>query len=176
MQMTTKNAFTLIGILAIGVAAFSFWSARPSLEGLEPGGAEPGKAVPSTTRKVKIYFTNSTLDPEISCDKVFPVEREIEDTPAVARAALTELLKGPSTTEEEQGYFTSLTPDGGIKSISIEDGVAKVDFDAKFEEGVGGSCRVIAIRKQVEATLLQFPAVKSVIIAVEGRVEDVLQP
>ena len=40
---------------------------------------------------IEAYFNNSKLDPEFSCNKVFPVEREIVKTSAVARAALEEL-------------------------------------------------------------------------------------
>ncbi|MDP3052980.1 MAG: hypothetical protein Q8N22_03490, partial [bacterium] len=47
---------------------------------------------PKETSKVKIYFNNSNLDPEASCNKVFAVERYISKTPAVGQAALEELL------------------------------------------------------------------------------------
>jgi len=46
---------------------------------------------------INVYFNNDRLDPEFSCNKVFPVERRIAKTQAVARAALEELLKGPAS-------------------------------------------------------------------------------
>jgi len=41
---------------------------------------------------------------------------------------------------------------------------------------VGGSCRVSAIRAQIIETLKQFSTVKNVVISINGRTEDILQP
>ena len=51
-----------------------------------------------------------------------------------------------------------------------------VDFDAQLEEGMGGSCRVSAVRAQITETLLQFSEARNVVISVDGRIEDILQP
>ena len=126
--------------------------------------------------KVKVFFSNNELDPEISCKQVFPVEREVDKTQAVARAALTELLAGIKLEESEAGFFTSLNQNIKIQSLSIENGIAKVDFDKQLEKGVGGSCRVSAIRAQIVATLKQFASVQDVVISIDGRTEDILQP
>jgi len=126
--------------------------------------------------KVKAYFNNDRMDPEFSCNKVFPVEREIPRTKEVARAALEELLKGTTKEEEAEGFFTSINPNVKIQSLTIENGVAKVDFDEQLEFQVGGSCRVAAISWQIRETLKQFSTVKEVIISINGCSEDILQP
>lgn len=128
------------------------------------------------TMKVKVYFNNEKMDPEFSCNKVFAIEREIPKTQAVARAALEELLKGLTETEISEGFFTSINPSVKIQSLVIENGTAKVDFYEQLEFQVGGSCRVAAIRSQITETLKQFPTVKNVIISINGRTEDILQP
>lgn len=133
-------------------------------------------ASPGQTMKVQVFFNNDRMDPEFSCNKVFPVEREILKTQAVARAALEELLKGPSEKEESEGFFTSINSGVKIQKLTIENGVAKVEFDEQLEFQVGGSCRVAAIRAQITQTLKQFPTVQSVIISIDGRTEDILQP
>lgn len=125
---------------------------------------------------VKAYFNNSKMDPEVSCDKVFPVEREISYTKAVARAALEELLKGPTDEEKADGFFTNINSGVKINSLIIDKGTAKVDFDERIEFQVGGSCRVSAIRAEITETLKQFEFVDEVIISVNGRTEDILQP
>ncbi len=140
-----------------------------SKEGKEP-------QVSSETIKVKVYFNNDRLDPEYSCNKVFPVEREIAKTQAVAGAALEELLKGATDADKEQGFFTSINPGVKIQKLTIENKTAKVDFDKQLEFQVGGSCRVAAIRAQITQTLKQFPTVDNVIISIDGRTEDILQP
>lgn len=126
--------------------------------------------------KVKVFFNNSKLDSEIFCDKVFPVEREVAKTEAIARAALNELLKGATVMEKNESFFTNINSGVKIQSLTIENGIAKVDFDEQLNFQVAGSCRVIAIRSQITETLKQFPTVKDVIISVNGRTEDILQP
>jgi hypothetical protein len=133
------------------------------------------KSVPETMA-VKAYFNNDRLDPEVSCNKVFPVERRVLKTKAVARAALEELLKGVKEDEREEGFFTSINAGVKIQRLVIENGIAEVDFDGQIEFQVGGSCRVSAIRSQITETLKQFPTVDSVVISVNGRTEDILQP
>ncbi len=128
------------------------------------------------TMKVQAYFNNNKLDPQISCNKVFPVEREISKTSATARAALEELLKGPTNKEKSDGFFTSINPGVKIQSLRIENGTAYVDFDETLEQAVGGSCKVSAIRAQITQTLKQFSSVKNVVISINGRTEDILQP
>lgn len=125
---------------------------------------------------VKVYFNNNNLDPEFSCNEVFPVEREVPKTQAVARAALEELLKGVRLEEQNQGFFTSINPNVKIQSLVIENNTAKVDFDDQLEFQVGGSCRVSAISAQIRETLKQFSTVKEVVISINGRTEDILQP
>jgi len=132
------------------------------------------KPVESLT--VKVSFLNNKLDPEITCEKAFPVERRIPKTQETARAALAELLKGPTIDETERGYLTSINQGVKINSLTIEDGIAKVDFDETLQFQVGGSCRVTAIRAQIIQTLKQFPNIRNVIISINGRTEDILQP
>jgi hypothetical protein len=134
------------------------------------------KKTAAETMIVKAYFNNSQLDPENSCNKVFPAERQVAKTEGVARAALEELLKGPTEAEKLKGFITSINQGVSINSIKIANGTATVDFDEQLEYQVGGSCRVNAIRAQIIQTLEQFPTIKSVIISINGRTEDILQP
>ena len=128
------------------------------------------------TTIVKVFFNNNQMDPEMSCNKVFPIERTIKKTEAVGRVAIEELLKGPLETEETQGFFTSINSGVKIQSLIIENGTAKIDFDEQLQFQVGGSCRVSAIRAQIIETLKQFSTVKNVIISINGRTEEILQP
>ena len=130
----------------------------------------------SAKNVVKAYFNNNQMDPEYSCNKVFPLEREVPKTTAVAKAAVEELLRGISLSEKNAGYFTSINEGVKIQSLIIENGVAKVDFNGQLEFQVGGSCKAQAIRAQIEQTLKQFSTVRSVAISIDGRIEDILQP
>ncbi|MDD5290069.1 MAG: GerMN domain-containing protein [Patescibacteria group bacterium] len=128
--------------------------------------------------KVKVFFQNSELDAstDYDCSKFLAVEREVDKTEGIARVALEELLKGPSQAEKDLGFTTTIPAGVKIQKLEITDGVAKVDFSSDLESGVGGSCRVTAIRAQISETLKQFSTVSSIIISINGRTEDILQP
>ena len=97
-------------------------------------------------------------------------------TEAVARAALEELLKGPTDAEKSRGYFSSINPGVKIQSLVIDgSGIARADFSSELESP-GGSCRVTEIRSEINFTLKQFPVIKNVIISINGETETILQP
>lgn len=127
------------------------------------------------TTTLRVHF--STM-PEGSteCNTTAAVERTVPKTQAVARAALEELLKGPVQTEKAQGLFTSINPNVKVQSLTIKDGVARVDFDEQLQYQVGGSCRIAAVRAEITDTLKEFPTIKSVIISINGETELILQP
>jgi len=126
---------------------------------------------------IKVFFGNEKKNPNVmDCRLVYPVERKIAKTTSTGRAALEELLKGPTEEEIANGYYTSINSGVKIQKLTIVNGVAKVDFDKQLEFQVGGSCRVAAINSQIVTTLKQFSSVKEVIISIDGRTEDILQP
>jgi len=125
---------------------------------------------------VKIFFGNIKEDPEVlNCEKVYSVERQILKKKMMIQS-LRELLKGPTLEEQEKGYFTNINSDVKINSLIVENNIAKVDFDEQLGYQVGGSCRVMAIRSQITGTLVQFSEINDVIISINGRTEDILQP
>ncbi|OIO45805.1 hypothetical protein COX24_00590 [bacterium (Candidatus Gribaldobacteria) CG23_combo_of_CG06-09_8_20_14_all_37_87_8] len=131
---------------------------------------------PSETMDLQVFFNNNELDPEVSCVKVFPVQRRVFKTLEPAKAAIEELLKGPTSNEASQSYQTSLPQNVKLNKIGIAKGVATVDFNEALGYQVGGSCRVSAIRAQITETLKQFPSVQDVVISINGQTEDILQP
>lgn len=160
-----KKLFVLAAaiLFVIGAAIFGLWLSTC----FSPGGCGEDK--------VKVYFNNDKLDPEFSCNKVFPVEREIEKPKLLPELPWKNFL-GAYQRRKSRGFFTSINPEVKIQKLTIENGTAKVDFDEQLEFQVGGSCRVAAIRAQIRETLKQFPTVKEVLISINGRTEDILQP
>lgn len=168
-----RNVLIVVLVIAGGfIVGASAWLYRTTTGPISPT-ATP---TPVPTMTVKAYFMSSVLDPDITCEKVFPVTRTIDITPAVGAAALGELLKGPTDAEQYHGYTTAIPDDVHLKKLTIVGGVARADFDEALERGVGGSCRVGLIRRQITETLKQFSTVSSVIISIDGRTEDILQP
>jgi len=139
------------------------------------------KEVPAASQEfmtVKIFLSDSRYvnEPYFDCSKTIAVERRVSKTVAVAGAAVEALLRGATQEEINQGFISNINPGVRIQKLTIEKGIAKVDFDEQLEFQVGGSCRVAAIRAQITETLLQFPTVDEVVISINGRTEDILQP
>ncbi len=125
--------------------------------------------------EVSIYFTNSIVEPIVTCTEVMPVARKVEKTLSIATAAMEELLGGLISEEVSAGYSTEIPSGSKLNSLTIVDGEARVDFNSRINEG-GGSCHFTALREQIRQTLLQFSTVKTVVISVDGRTENIFQP
>lgn len=126
---------------------------------------------------IKVFFGNSNFDPQQkNCWTVYAVNRKVPKVSKIGQLALEELLKGPTDEEKENGYFTSIQEGTMLNGLSIQHGVAFADFNEQLDKNVGGSCRIMAIRSQIEQTLKQFPTVKEVQIYIGERSKDVLQP
>lgn len=144
-------------------------------------GAEIDKITRTVTidpnmRALEIYFGNTLSDPKAECEKVIPAIRSIAKAEKIGTAALQELLKGPSDEEKAAGFITGLPVEAKLQTFTIEGTEGRPDFTAELDKGIAGSCRVNAIRAQIEKTLLQFSTLKSARISIEGRSEDILQP
>jgi len=137
----------------------------------------PEAEEPAETMTVKVFFSNQYEDPNaLHCDKVYFAEREIEKTQTPIYNSLEEMLKGPNEMEKQGGFFTNINENVKIQSFNIQDEIAEIDFNERLDQGVAGSCRVQAIRAQITETLKQFPEIEEVIISINGRTENILQP
>jgi hypothetical protein len=128
------------------------------------------------TTNFQLYFHNDTLDPDVSCVKVFPVTRTVVATEAPARAALILLLQGPTAGEQSDGYSSIIPFHTWLKGLSFTaNGLATADFGGAIAGPIGGSCYVGGIAQEIEQTLKQFDTIEEVKILIDGR-PDKLQP
>jgi spore germination protein GerM len=125
------------------------------------------------TMTVKVFFHNEKRNPNHEdCLKVFPSERTIPKTKAVARAALDELFKG-TTEEERRKEFWALTPEETrdiIANLNVKNGNAYLNFKKVVYEKLGTATTSCGsgFFSGIEETLKQFPNIKNVYYAVEG--------
>ncbi|MGL6279027.1 MAG: Gmad2 immunoglobulin-like domain-containing protein [Gaiella sp.] len=110
-------------------------------------------------RDVRVYLVRG--------DRVGVARRTVTATPGVLRAALTELLAGP-TAEEEGWGLTSAVPDGvEVLGVDLADGTATVDLSGAFDDG-GGSLSMFLRLAQLVHTATQFPTVERVALHLDG--------
>ena len=132
----------------------------------------PAVARPPARISLKVFFGNQTRNPQVwQCGTVYPVTRTVANTKAVARAAIGELLSGLRPVNSRAGFFTSINPGVVIKELTIDKGVARVDFDRELITGVDAettSCLKEAARAEIIETLKQFSTIRQVVISVNG--------
>lgn len=122
---------------------------------------------------VNIFFIDPELQEFGDCSVVDFEKRTVLKTDSAPEVAMQELLKGPTS----EWAITSLPEFATLSSLTIEDGIATVDFaDESTARWNGGSCHVISLRSQIEQTLLQFPEISQVVISVNGDSQNILQP
>lgn len=82
--------------------------------------------------------------------------------------ALRELLKGPSAAEKKKGLITAIPRGLQIRSISVHEGIAEIDFNEHIEDGGTGNIMLSRI-DQIVYTATQFDTVKAVTLRVNGK-------
>ena len=125
-------------------------------------------SVPSVEQYVRVYFMIDDVAEGLG-PFVRPVIRQIKPTLEVARAAVNELIAGPTPDE------TAGTPaiHGGLPTgtqllgLTIGDGMARVDLSEEIED-VGGTFGETAVLAQLVFTLTQFETVDEVVLMIEG--------
>jgi hypothetical protein len=136
-------------------------------------GSADVKLKSAVTSTVNVAFS---VNGQTDCTSTKTFSRTIVKTQSVGLVSLLELLKGPTEAEKAKGAYTAI-PDGvKVRSLRISGTTAYADFDYNLDAGVGGSCRVQAIRAQITDTLKQFITIYNVVISIDGRTEDILQP
>jgi len=138
----------------------------------------PVKFSKKETTEVEIFFGNMVLsssNEQDECKRVYKTFRYVPKTLSIAKVAIEELLRGPTDAEMLSGFFTSIPAGSKLNNISIKDGIAYVNFDETTESG-GGSCSMASRVAQITQTLMQFPTIKSIVISINGRIEDIFQP
>ncbi|MBX4211395.1 MAG: GerMN domain-containing protein [Candidatus Yanofskybacteria bacterium] len=135
----------------------------------------PVKLATQQTMTVKTYFSKTSTT-NTDCSVVESTNRTIIQSNEPAFSSIIELLKGLTTAEKQAGYITSIPENVRLNSLILRGSTITADFDETLQMGVGGSCRVTAIRAQITQTLRQFSSIKTVVISINGKTTDILQP
>jgi hypothetical protein len=138
----TRRALLVLAAVAAGVALVGCGGDDESADTTDT----VTTTEPAETTDLRVYWLRD--------GKVWPTAREVEETQAVAEAALEELLGGPTSVEASDLQVTTAIPEGtNIEAVTIDDGVASVELSAELPE------EPLA---QVVYTVTQFPTVDSV--------------
>ena len=123
-------------------------------------------ASPTATTLVRAYFMLGSFTDNAG---LVPVLRRVPETKALARAALTALLEGPTGAELEVSPAMSTSISDGVKilDLAISNGVATVVLSPEWN-GATASFSEGSAAAQVVYTLTQFSTVDKVRLEIEG--------
>ena len=147
------------------------------------GSEQDRLTIPVQFQPFKVTRANVYLRPQSAttdCSKVEAWEVGFPKTLIPTEATLRRLLA--IQPEEKFGTrskpLVSVLPAGvELRSLVVNKGTATATFSSALQDGVSDSCRVTAIRAQIERTMKQFSGVIRVVIRVEGLPEGKeLQP
>jgi germination protein M len=138
-------------------------TATPTVSPPAPSPSPSSTAMTTTT--VSLYFLRD--------GRLGVAERRLPRTSMPATAALGVLLKGPSAAARAAGLSTNIAAGTGLNTLTLAGGTATVDFTSRFAQPAANA---VAARRvaQVVYTLTAFPAVRRVIIEVDGRRLDAI--
>ena len=117
-----------------------------------------GSADLSDAQQVQLFFPSATGR------MLVPVTRTVF-SPADMTTAMLELAKGP---RHDSGLEAPLPGNCAVKSVSVKNGVATIDFTKAFADIAAHSDGGALAMKAVVYTASQFPGVKQVSILVDG--------
>ncbi|HEY8561001.1 MAG TPA: GerMN domain-containing protein [Pyrinomonadaceae bacterium] len=153
---------------------------------LAVGLVPPTQAQTGATMKIRLYFPKADPDAD---NELIAVERTIRRTNRAADAAVRELLKGVNETERQKGLASAYAVDSIVTGrtecarekmkplaayflgVSIKKGTAIVNFRAEAECYLQSAAFQMArVMNPIDATLKQFPSVKRVEYALDGKI------
>ena len=167
MSLVVRGALMILALMLVAsVAVGCSPDAPPEVPEPQPeptGPPEPPE--PEATTDVTIYLVRG--------EGLGVARRTVAETEAVARAALEELLAGPTDEDAEAGLATEIPEGTRLNDVSVADGVATVDLSEEFESG-GGSLSMQLRVSQVVFTLTHFPTVESVEFMIDGQLVEAI--
>ncbi len=123
----------------------------------------------SELKEVKVYF--HFIGTEGTESEIVPLKRRVSaKTPL--RPAIEELLKEPTQAEIKSGYQSAGYDEMRFVSVKLKNGTARIDFSRKLENDRSdynpGDLLTLRFESAVIKTARQFPAIKKVVVCVNG--------
>lgn len=173
MRCTRRSVIRITLALAVATGLAACGGGDDAVESSTRATDAPGTtraATPSTGATGSAPSPSGTVAPAaagVALDVAFLrngklgiAHRRVAPTQAVGRAALEQLLLGPTADEKAAGLVTAVPSGTRLQRLSIADDVATVDFSPALTARDA--------QAQVVLTLTQFPSVKSVRFGASG--------
>ena len=119
-----------------------------------------------STRKARLFFVSVDPNGKLSSKSVI---RAVQASDSPLRDTLETLLKGPSSSELNNGLLTMIPMEAKLLGVTVRGDTAFVDFSESFRFNTQGTEALDAQLRQVVYAATEFPNVKKVQILIEGK-------
>jgi hypothetical protein len=162
-----KVLLIAIAVFVIGIALIARFGGE-IVEKYSPAPTPRTKAIEKGEREVSVFFA----DPDGETLKSLKLRVRRSTIENEIKEALDLLATGPPAND-----LSPTIPDGArVKSVSIKDSVAYVDFTSRLTEGHGGGSagELITVYSIVDTATFSFPEINAVQILVEGKTVETI--
>lgn len=120
-------------------------------------------------KSIDIYFPNKKIDStlevnEEKCKKVFPVSRRVPNAETLGPNALSEIIFGPTTSEQKNGYYTEINQGLLLEKFEVKNKIAYISFNKNPSLFSKDECRQERAYTQIVKTLQNLPDIDEVVI------------
>ena len=126
---------------------------------------DENEQIDKANKRVKIYFIKMNEKSEkiylSSVRRYAGADQTLKDT-------LKKLIKGPTAAEKNNGYLTAVPSSLRMRSVTLKNRIAVIDFDNSIGKGAAGNI-LISRLDQIVYTATQFNNIDSVIITINGK-------
>ena len=161
--MKTYILYGAVGLVVVAIGGFLFFNQEAIPE-------EGNTSEIQETTEVDIHFSKLLQsDGQIACDSTAVQKKTVIVAEEAELVALQTLIKGVTSQEQDEGYFTFIHPDTEIYGFTIdEERVAHIDLSDDILEHLGNPCEIANVRAQIGRTMTQFPSIEKVVVQIEG--------
>jgi len=134
---------------------------------LQKAGKTQSETAVKSSRSVRRMVSLTLYFSDEQAEHLVPEVRQIEDTAAIAKVAVEELVKG----SKENGLYATIPSETKVLNVDIIKNVAYVNFSKELiEKHWGGSTGELMTITSLVDTLTEFKNIRKVQIMVEGKV------
>jgi len=162
LSKAQKVLLVLVLIVAVTGVLLAQQNDQPAGKDVNGGQGSESPNPGVTTVELTLYFSDD------QAMYLVPEQRKVAigEGESIAEAVVKELIKGPSSA----GLKRTIPPETSLLSLTIEKGVAEVDFSRGIQDSrYGGSAGESMLIYSIVNSLTELPEINQVQILVEGK-------
>lgn len=128
------------------------------------------KETPSSEKiEARLFYFWLSTEGDLTMKSVL---RPMESDHYKLEGVISELLKGPATSEVDKHYMTFIPKDSRLNQVKLISQTVRLDFSEEFSFNPIGYEGFNAQLKQIVYTVTEFPQVNQVLFTIDGELRD----